>query len=74
MTTVFHTWAYGRSIEIQSNIRTKKLHRSQGSKFLGVSFSNRDNVRAPIQFRTENPPKHLKDDFSQEQNHRFSYQ
>ena len=32
----------------------KKLHRtSEGSKFLGGSFSNRDNVRAPIQFRRE---------------------
>ena len=27
MTTVFHTWAYGRSIEIQSNLRRKKFHR-----------------------------------------------
>ena len=27
MTTVFHTWAYGRFIEIQSNLRRKKLHR-----------------------------------------------
>ena len=26
MTTVFHTWAYHRFIEIQSNIRRKKLH------------------------------------------------
>ena len=28
MTTVFHTWAYGRFIEIQSNLRRKKLHRT----------------------------------------------
>ena len=28
MTTVFHTWAYGRFIEIQSNLRRKKLHRA----------------------------------------------
>ena len=27
MTTVFHAWAYGRFIEIQSNLRRKKLHR-----------------------------------------------
>ena len=28
MTTVFHTWTYGRFIEIQSNLRGKKLHRT----------------------------------------------
>ena len=27
MTTVFHAWPYGRFIEIQSNLRRKKLHR-----------------------------------------------
>ena len=54
MTTVFHVWPYGRFIEIQSNLRRKKLHRTnQGSNFLGGSFSNRDNVRAPIPFRRE---------------------
>ena len=26
MTTVSHTWTYGRLIEIQSNLRRKKLH------------------------------------------------
>ena len=50
MTTVFHTWPHGRFIEIQNNLRRKKLHRTnQGSNFLGGSFSNRGNVRAPIQ-------------------------
>ena len=45
---------YGRFLEIHSNLRRKKLHRTnQGSNFLGGSFSNRDNVRAPIQFRRE---------------------
>ena len=24
---IFHTWAYGRFLEIQSNLRRKKLHR-----------------------------------------------
>ena len=33
---------------------------NQGSNFLGGSFSNRDNVRAPIQFRRESQPQHLK--------------
>ena len=32
------------------------------SNFLGGNFSNRDNVRAPIQFRKERQPKHLKRD------------
>ena len=58
MTTVFHTWPNDRFIEIQSNLRRKKLHRTnQGSNFLGGSFSNRDNVRAPIQFRRESQPQ-----------------
>ena len=25
---IFHTWAFGRFIEIQSNLRRKKLHRT----------------------------------------------
>ena len=34
-----------------------ELHRTnQGSNFLGGSFSNRDSVRAPIQFRREHQP------------------
>ena len=61
MKAVFHKWPYGRFIEIQSNLRRKKLHRTnQGSNFLGGSFRNRDNVRAPIQFRRESQPQHLK--------------
>ena len=50
---------------MQSNLRRKKLHRAnQGSNFLGGSFSNRDNVRAPIQCRRESQPIILKDVFS----------
>ena len=65
MTTLFHEWSYGRFIEIQSNLRRRKLHKTnQGSNFLGGSFSNRDNVRSPIQFRIESQPQHLKNDFS----------
>ena len=61
MATVFYTWAYGRFIKIQINLRRKKLHRmNQRSNFLGGSFSNTDNVRPPIQFRRESQPKHLK--------------
>ena len=64
MTTVFHAWLYERFIEIQSNLRRKKCHRiNQGSNFVGSSFSNKDNVRAPIQFWRESQPQHLKDYF-----------
>ena len=65
MKTVFHAWWDGRFIEIQSNLRRKKLHRTnQGSNFLGGKFSNKDNVRVPIQFRRESQFQHLKDEFS----------
>ena len=61
MTTVFHSWLYGRFMEKQSNLRRKKLHRTnQVSNFLGGSFSSRDNVKATIQFRRENQSQHLK--------------
>ena len=54
-------WTYGRYIEIQSNLRRKKLHRmNKGSNFLGGSFSDRDNVRAPVPFARESRPQHLK--------------
>ena len=65
MTTVFHAWPYSRFIEIQSNLRRKNRHRAnQGSNFLGGTFSNRDNERAPIQFRTESQSHTIKDKFS----------
>ena len=55
MTAVFDAWPNGRFIEIQSNLMGKKLHRmNQSSNFVEGTFSNRDNVRAPIQFRKEN--------------------
>ena len=28
MATIFHAWTYGRFIKIQSNLRRKKLHRT----------------------------------------------
>ena len=59
--TVFEARPYGRFTEIQSNLRRKKLHKTnQGSSFLGCCFSNRNNVRAPIQFRRERESQHLK--------------
>ena len=39
MTTVFHAWPYDRFIEIQSNLRKKKLRRTnQVCNFPGGSF------------------------------------
>ena len=55
----------------------KKLRSTnQDSNFLRGSFSNKDQVRGPIQFtRKKNSPSILKYDFSsQEQTHSFSYQ
>ena len=64
MTAVFHAWTYGRFIEIQGNLRRKKIPRTnQRFNFLGGSFKNRDNVRAPIKFRRESQPSILKHDF-----------
>ena len=53
MTTVFHGSLCGRFIEIQSNLRRKKLHiTNQGFNFHVGSFSNRDN---PASQKTDNP-------------------
>ena len=61
MTTIFHQRLYGRFLEIQSNLRRKKLHKvNQNSNFPGGSFGNRDNVKAPIQFIRERQPQHFK--------------
>ena len=61
MTEVFHALLYGRFIKIKANLRRSALHRTnKGSNFLGGSFSHRDNVRAPILFRREGQPQHLK--------------
>ena len=63
MTTVFYAWLYGRFIEIQSNLRREKLHRTkQGSNL--CSFSNKNSVTAPIQLKRESQPQHLKRWFS----------
>ena len=44
----------------QPQERETSLKKNQGFNFLEGSFSNRDNVRAPIQFRRECHPQHLK--------------
>ena len=50
-----------RFIETQSKLRRKKLDRTNlGSNFLGGSFSNRDNVRDPMQFRRDSQRQQLK--------------
>ena len=55
-----HAWPYGRFVGMQGNLRRKTLHRTnQGSDFLGGTFSNRDNARAPVQFRRESQSQHL---------------
>ena len=59
VTTVVHEELYGTFTEIQSNL----YRTNQGSNFLRVSFSNRDTVRAPIQYRKESQPHHLKRSF-----------
>ena len=65
MTTVFHTWPQGRFKEITSNLRRDKLRRmNQGSNFLGGSFSNIYNARAPVQFRRESQHPYFKRWFS----------
>ena len=61
MTTVFHAWPYGRVIDIQSNFRRNKLYRTnQGNNLLGDTFSNRDNIRPPIQFWRGDQPQQLR--------------
>ena len=72
MTTVFYAWLYRRFIEIQSNLRRKKLHRTiQSSSFHGGSFRDRGNLRAPVQIGIE--MFNSKMIFSQEQTHSFSH-
>ena len=65
MNKVFHAWLHGRFIEIKSNLRRKKLHRTyKGSNFSESSFSNRDYMRASIQFRRERQSHDLERWFS----------
>ena len=67
MTTVFRARPYGRFIEIQSNLRRKKLRRTnlrRTIQFFWKQFSKRNYVRTPIQFRRESQPQHLKADSS----------
>ena len=48
-------------LQIQSNLRKKKLHKTnQGSNFSNFSSGNRNSVSAPTQLRRESQAKHLK--------------
>ena len=60
-----HQPRYGtRFIEIQSNLRRKKLYRmNQEFNFLGGTFGNTENIKVPIQFKRESQPQHLKRQF-----------
>ena len=52
--TVFDARPFDRFIQMQKNLRGKKVHRAnQSSNFLGESFSNKGNVEATIQFSRE---------------------
>ena len=66
MTTVFYARPYGRFIEIKSNLKRKKLHRTkQSSNFLGGSFINGENVSPNSIPKIERDnPIILKGDFS----------
>ena len=55
MTTVCHTWAYGRFIEIGSYLRRKTL--------LAGSFTNRDNTEPHFNLEEKVNPSILKNDF-----------
>ena len=60
MATVFHARPHGKFIEIKSNLRRKKRHvANQDPNFLVGSFSSRDKVRVPIQFRKGRQSQHL---------------
>ena len=59
---------YGRFVEIQNNLRRKKLHRTnQGCNFTGGSFSKRGNVRVQFNLKAKSTPPSWKIIFPQEQ-------
>ena len=65
MTTVLYACPYSIYIEIQNNLRREKLHSTnQGSKFLGSSFSNKDNIRPQSNLEEKVNPNIFKDEFS----------
>ena len=63
MKTGFHAMPYGRSEETKKHSSMKLHATNQSFNFLGANFSNRDNIRAPIQFRREILPQYLQKPF-----------
>ena len=67
MLTVFHARLHSRFTEIQSNLRRKKLQRTnQDYNFLRGSFSNRDKKKPQSNLEEKVNSSILKDDFSSE--------
>ena len=65
MTTIFYARQSDRFIGIKSNLRRRKLCRTnRGSNFLGSSFSNRDNARTQCILEKKDSPSILKRGFS----------
>ena len=61
MKTAIYLRLDDKYIEIKSNLQRKTLHRiNQGSNFFGEIFSNRENVRTPIQLENKDSTGILK--------------
>ena len=60
MTTVFVAMPYSRFIEIQINLSRKKHHRTNQRSNLETLLATGDSVKAPIQFRREKQPQHVR--------------
>ena len=75
MTTVFHTWLYGKFIEIQNNLRRKKLQRAnQGSIFLKAILAIEIMSEPQSSLEEKVKPSILKDDFFLKNRPIHSYQ
>ena len=65
MTVVFNAWTYSRFIEIQSNLRRKKVHRTnQGTILLEVLLAIEIIEEPQSNLEEKIYPSILKDDFS----------
>ena len=58
--TLLHARPYGKFIDTQQPQERETSETNQGYNFLGGSFSNRDNITTPIQFRREKQSQYLK--------------
>ena len=75
MTTVFHTWLCGRFVDIyRATSGERDLIEQMKAPIFSKTVLVTDNVRAPIQFRRESQPQHLKKMiFPQEQTDRSGF-